>query len=146
MLTATDTGCVTYVIQSVETNIGIICGSLPHIKPLLATCIPRLFSTDRAASPSNNKKSSNPSDNSHELQEKEGFPFKSFDAEDPKRRGISVTQEQDWQSRVGHAPIERKVVIEGGNRYVRKSKPVVRDTASEEWILESSVGLSGRSR
>jgi hypothetical protein len=41
-----DEGAILYILAAIETNVGIICGSLPGCKPLLSRLFPRVFGSN----------------------------------------------------------------------------------------------------
>lgn len=43
-----DEGAILFILGAIETNLAIICGSLPGCKPLLGRLFPRLFGSTRS--------------------------------------------------------------------------------------------------
>ncbi|KAF2502901.1 hypothetical protein BU16DRAFT_447843 [Lophium mytilinum] len=61
-------GSIVYVITTIETNVGIICGCITGIKPILSTLFPRLFGSTQGKYSSDRTKSYG----------KRSFPFQSL--------------------------------------------------------------------
>ncbi|OCK82546.1 hypothetical protein K432DRAFT_380360 [Lepidopterella palustris CBS 459.81] len=137
-------GAVIYVITALETNLGIVCGSLPGVKPLLAQFFPRIFaSTKSGASLSSQQQSKRSIGKSLSQSFSKSLHFHSLSEEpalqsqnDKPPEPLNITVRRDMDVELVHfAP--------HGSADDTRSTTLSRDTVrsgvrsgSEEWIFD----------
>jgi hypothetical protein len=87
-------GATTFIIMSVESGVGVVCGCLPGCKPLMNKMFPRVFgNTSQSSSrrrPSTNFLSGKLSSSSAAKSEQESYRMQTLQSRPDNRRGVTM--------------------------------------------------------
>jgi hypothetical protein len=131
-------GTVLFVIISIETSIGIVCGCLPGCKPLFTKLFPSIFARSTNSNSRSGKTPQYPPSKSADGQP---FPFQIV-----KEEGFEVRYGDDNEGKWGRGTSSKMGTSSTSKAGMSRSRSTEDDGASEdsrEWIMmQKNPGMS----